>query len=125
MPSKKVDRFWINRSNDFLYGDSFMINKLVMSVTCLPNVSCAPFGDPDVDETALIEVMRQRAIAERLRELKPSEWECDPKVLRRFLRSYSHQIEGAMASWKEWVQWRQCKLLAVCFFVFDVVRFSC
>jgi hypothetical protein len=87
--------------------------------TCLPNVNCG-VTDPDLDEDALLGLMKQRAQAEKLRDLKPSEWECSERVLKRFLTNSSHYLEGAMASWTEWVKWRHCTcrlrvLLNTCF----------
>jgi hypothetical protein len=78
------------------------------SITCLPAaVNC--FVDPDVDQDAVLELMRQRAKAEKLRELKPSEWECSEKVLKRFLVNNVFHLENTAAAWTDWVKWRHCK----------------
>ena len=76
-------------------------------ISCLPNINCLPFEDPsDREEDKCLAVLTARALAEKSRNLKPTDWESSAAILKRFLKTHNFEIEPATVSWTDWVKWR-------------------
>ncbi len=75
-------------------------------ISCIPNRSCNPFSDPDVDVDENIRAMIQRCNVAKSTDLQPTDDECSESQIRYFLRVNHFDLESSMSQWVEWVTWR-------------------